>query len=179
MSTAATPPLRAPRPWPAPAAAGAAAVALVATYLALGGASYKPLTPADPCKPRPTEQLRQREGTLQRLTLSALDGAACSLRVTREELTLALAGPAARARFVQEHHISDAEFAAAVRGALLRSIDDAERTGDLSPVIAPVLRAAAQRLPVAGVIAVLERASGRSAPELLSDLLERLGSQGG
>ena len=43
-----------------------------AVYLALGGASFKPLEAADPRRPRPADRLRGRDQVLQRLALSAL-----------------------------------------------------------------------------------------------------------
>ena len=155
-----------------PLAATACCAAVVGPYLALGGASYRPLDVADPCDARPVEQLRRGDDVLQQLALSALDGAACSLRVTREELALALADPQARSRFLREQRISDEDFDRAARSALLRAIEDADRADRISPLVATLLRSAAERLPVGVVIDVLERASGRNAVDLLGDLFE-------
>jgi hypothetical protein len=153
-----------------PLVALALSTGLIGLYLALGGASYQPLEVADPCAERPVEQLRQTDDVLQRVALSALDGAACSLRVTREELALALANPQARTRFLREHRVSDVAFERAARAALMRAVDDAARAGAVSPLVATLLRSAAERLPVGAVIGVLERATGRNALDLLAEL---------
>jgi len=155
--------------------AAAAAVALVGTYLALGGASYKPLEVADPCDARPLAELERREGVLQQIGLSALDGAACSLRVPREELVLALADQQATERFLREHRIDRDDFERALRAGLARAVDDAARTDRISGVEEFLLRQAVERVPIGLLLAALERASGRSAVELLGDLLRGSG----
>jgi len=117
-----------------------AALVLVGVYLAAGGASYAPAKTQDPCKAR---AWRSPEGLAQiaeQFSLSALDGAACKLGVSREALAQALASPEARERFAQRYHLSDAQIARAVRAGLLRAVDDAERAGSLSPLIAGPLR---------------------------------------
>jgi hypothetical protein len=159
------------------AAAVAASVALVGAYLALGGASYKPVAVADPCKPRPIERPEGGGEVLQQLALSALDGAACSLRVKREDLALALADRNARDRFLREHHVSNEDLEQALRAGLLRAVDDARRVDALSPLEASIIHAAIERLPIGVVIDVLQRASGRSVLDLLGELLGRPGDQ--
>ena len=67
-----------------------ASLALVLTSLALGGASYEPKPVQDPCAPRPWRSPEGLDQIAQQLTLSALDGAACELHVSRETLVLAL-----------------------------------------------------------------------------------------
>jgi hypothetical protein len=156
----------------------AVSAALIGTYLALGGASYKPVEVADPCKPRSIERPEGGGEVLQQLALSALDGAACSLRVPREDLVLALADPNSRARFLREHGVSDTALDQAVRAGLLRAVDDARRVDALSALEASVIRGAVERLPIGFVIDVLERASGRNVLDLLGDLIGRLGDQG-
>ncbi|MGH2918549.1 MAG: hypothetical protein ACRDLS_08130, partial [Solirubrobacteraceae bacterium] len=59
---------------------------LAAMYIALGGGSYEPHAVADPCEQR----ARPAVGDTQRAVLAALDGAACHLKTTREELLLPL-----------------------------------------------------------------------------------------
>ena len=157
------------------AAAVVAAVALMGTYAALGGASYKPLEVADPCDPRPLSELRQRGGVLEQIGLSALDGAACSLRVPREDLVLALADEQATERFLREHRIGRAGFERALRAGLERAVDDAARTGRISGIEEFLLRQAVERVPIGLLIGALERASGRSAVDLLGDLLRESG----
>lgn len=155
------------------AVAIAASAALIGLYLALGGASYEPVGVADPCKPRPIEKPEGGGEVLQQVALSALDGAACELDVSREELTLALANRESRERFLREHRVTDQVFEQALRAGLVRAVDDARRVGALSDLEASVIRAALDRLPIGVVIDVLQRASGRSVLDLLGDLLGR------
>ena len=150
-------------------------VALIGIYLALGGASYKPVAVADPCKPRPIEKPEGGGEVLQQVALSALDGAACELGVSREELTLALADRNSRDRFLREHRVTDQVFEQALRAGLVRAVDDARRVDALSDLEASIIRAAIERLPIGVVIDVLQRASGRSVLDLFDDLLGRLG----
>ena len=77
---------------------------------------------------------------LERIALSTLDGAACRLRVPREELALALASDEARAKFAAGHRISDAAIDDAVRSGLRRAVDDAVRLDMLSSLEASLLR---------------------------------------
>ena len=154
-------------------AASGASGALIAAYLALGGATYKPLEVANPCKPRPIEELREREDPLERLVLSALDGAACRLRVTREELILALATPEARAEFARAHHIGDEQIENAVRAGLERALGDARRTGEVSGFEALLLSQAIRRLPLSVLIDALQTGAGKTALDRLTDLLRR------
>jgi hypothetical protein len=157
----------------APAVAAASSAGLVTAYLALGGATYEPLEVADPCEAKPVEQLQAREQILERLALSALDGAACRLRVTREELALALAGEEARRRFVEEHRIGDEQLEQAVRSGIERAVDDARRTGVISALEAELLRRGAAALPVATLIDALQSAEGRGVLEFLLELVRR------
>ncbi len=117
-----------------------AAVALVGIYLAAGGTSYTPAKTQDPCKHRPWRNPEGLQEIAQQFTLSALDGAACQLGVSREALAQALATPEARERFTERYGIGDAKLARAVRAGLLRAVDDAEEAGALSPLFAEPLR---------------------------------------
>jgi hypothetical protein len=132
----------------------AVSAALVVTFLALGGSSYTPAQVRDPCKPRPWPQTSGLEETAGQFTLSALDGTACQLHVSRETLVLALATPAGRQRFA-----SDLRLQEAVRAGLQRAIDDAERAGVLNPVVADGLRELARNAPVNEVVSLIRDAS--------------------
>jgi hypothetical protein len=138
-------------------AAVTVSASLIGTYLALGGASYKPVAVADPCKPRPIEKPQGGGEVLQQLALSALDGAACSLHVTREDLALALADRNARDRFLREHRVSNEALEQALRAGLLRAVNDGRRVDALSGLEASILRAAIDQLPIGVVIDVLQR----------------------
>ena len=138
------------------AAAVVAALALVVTSLALGGSSYEPDRVQDPCDPRPWRDPETLEQRAEQFTLSALDGAACELQVTRETLALALASEESRARFAERHGIGDAELEDAIQAGLVRAIGDAEDAGALSPLIAAPLREVAERVPVTEGIALIQ-----------------------
>lgn len=147
------------------------AVALVGSYLALGGGSYKPLEVADPCKPR---QLRPAEGfdeISQQLLLSGLDGAACRLRVTREELALAVTTEEGRRRFAREHKISERTLESAVRSGLRRALTDAERAGRLSDAQTSLLQGAVGALPIGVLIEAFR--TGKGIVDAIGEFLGR------
>ena len=154
------------------AAALALAAALPLTYVALGGGDYAPTAVADPCQPREWTSPEGVEEAAQQFTLSALDGAACELRVSRETLALALATPESRAQFAATYGIDDDRLAAAVRAGVARAIDDAERAGALDPLVAGGLRTIAARLPVQEAIDLIEDARGvfEQGQDFLGDL---------
>lgn len=136
----------------------AAAAALVAAYLIAGGASYAPAKAKDPCEQRPWRNPEGIEAVAEQFSLSALDGAACKLGVTREALARALATPESRERFTRRYGIGDAQLAEAVRAGLERAVDDAERAGAVSPLIAAPLRETLRRLPLSQAIELLDDA---------------------
>ena len=147
-----------------------AAVALVGIYLAAGGASYTPAKTQDPCKHRPWGNPEGLQEIAQQFTLSALDGAACQLGVSRETLAQALATPEARERFTQRYGISDAKLAVAVRAGLLRAVRDAEKAGALSPLLAGPLRETLKNIPLDQAIELIN-----NAESLLDDVEGFLG----
>ena len=138
----------------------AAAVALVVVYLALGGASYAPAKVADPCQPRDWRDPQGVEEVAEQIALSGLDGAACELDVSREEMVLALANSDSRAQFAREHGVSNERLEELVRDGLLRAIDDAEQADALNPTIADLLRGIARNVPVDELLDLLERLPG-------------------
>jgi hypothetical protein len=138
----------------------AAAVALVVAYLALGGATYAPAEVADPCEPRSWRDPEGLEEVAEQIALSGLDGAACELGVSREEMVLALANSDSRAQFAREHRISDERLEQLVRDGLLRAIDDAEQADALNPTIADLLRGIVRNIPVDELLDLLERVPG-------------------
>lgn len=124
-------------------------LALVGVYVAAGGASYTPEKSRNPCEPRPWhENSGGLEGLAEEFTLSALDGAACQLGVTREQLARALATKENRERFSKRFHIDDEKLSKAIRAGLLRAIDDAEEHGRLNGIIAAPLRATVENIPL-------------------------------
>jgi hypothetical protein len=139
-------------------ASAAAAALLVIAYLAAGGASYEPAKVQDPCKPREWRSPDTLQEIAEQFTLSALDGAACELHVSRETLARALATPESRQQFAGRYGIEDAELESAVRAGVVRAIDDAVDAGALNSLIAIPLREAAQRLPVDEAIRLIQDA---------------------
>jgi hypothetical protein len=152
----------------------AASLVLIGTYLAAGGSSYAPAKVQDPCEERPWRNPEGLEEIAQQFSLSALDGAACELGVSREALARALATPESRERFTRRYGIGDAELARAIRAGLLRAVDDAERAGALSPLLAAPLRAALRQIPLDQAIELIN-----DARSLLDNLQSFLGPAGG
>ncbi len=140
------------------AASALASLLLVGAYLAAGGASYEPAEVRDPCEPREWRSPGNLEQAAEQFTLSALDGAACELQVSREILARALATPESRERFARRYGVGDEELERAVRAGLVRAIDDAEDAGALSPLVAVPLRGLAQQVPVDEAIALINDA---------------------
>jgi hypothetical protein len=137
--------------------ATAASTALIVLYLALGGASYAPAKVADPCAPRDWRQPQGFQEVAEQIVLSSLDGAACELHVSREEMVLALANRDSRERFAREHGITNERLEQLVRVGLLRAIDDAERADALNPTVADLLRRVVRRIPVEGLLDLLDQ----------------------
>jgi hypothetical protein len=134
-------------------------LALVGVYVAAGGASYTPEKSRNPCEPRPwNETSGGLEGLAEEISLSALDGAACQLGVSRERLARALATKGARERFGREFHIGDEKLAKAVRAGLVRAVDDAEEHGQLNPILAAPIRATVEHVPLEEAIELVQDA---------------------
>jgi len=129
-------------------AAAAGAAVLVLAYVLLGGLDYRPLGTGDPCKPRNWPSVHGTNQISEQVAYSALDGAACKLGVSREELTLAFTSQDTLDQFARSHHFGKSQIDDAARVGLLRAIDDGERSGAFNSVEAFVLRIAAQAAPV-------------------------------
>jgi hypothetical protein len=161
------------------AAALVLSLALVGVYAAAGGASYEPVQVRNPCEPRPeNETSGGLEGLAEEFTLSALDGAACRLGVSRERLARALTSRENRERFVRRFHIDDEKLTKAIRAGLVRAVDDAEENGELSPIIAGPLRATVEHVPLEQGIELVQDAekilNGESFLGGIGDLIESL-----
>jgi hypothetical protein len=135
-----------------------ASLLLIGAYLAAGGSSYAPAKVRNPCQSRPWTNPQSLQEIAQQFSLSALDGAACQLGVSRETLARALASAPARERFAKRYGIDDAKLARAVRAGLLRAVDDAENAGALSPLIGGPLRATVERIPLDQAIELIRDA---------------------
>lgn len=139
-------------------AAVALAGALVGIYLAAGGSSYSPAAVQDPCEDREWRDPGDLEEIAEQFSLSAMDGAACELGVSRETLARALATPESRERFAERYGIEDRELAAAIRAGLVRAVDDAEQAGALNSFIADPLRETVRDLPMEDAIRLIRDA---------------------
>ena len=133
-------------------------LALVGAYLAAGGSSYTPEKSQDPCEQRAWSDPQSLSEIANQFSISALDGAACQLGVSRETLARALATPEARERFAARYGIDEEKLARAVRAGLLRAIDDAEEAGALSPFIAGPLRGTIEEIPLDQAIELIQNA---------------------
>jgi len=142
------------------ALATAAAVTLIVVYLALGGASYSPAKVADPCLPRASRHAEGVGGVAEQVVLSAIDGAACKLGVSREAIVLAFANRASLRRFARQHHITGRRLEELLRAGLLRAVDDAERRGALDSTVANLVRGLVRRVPVGGLLDLLQQLPG-------------------
>ena len=112
----------------------AAVAVLVLAYLALGGASYAPAKVADPCATRDWRGPQGFQEVAQQIVLSALDGAACDLHVSREDMVLALASKDSREQFVRAHGISNQRLSSSsTTGSCARSTTQRMRARSTRP----------------------------------------------
>jgi hypothetical protein len=135
-----------------------AAAGLVAVYLALGGASYAPAKVADPCAPRDWTEPGGLEEVGNQIVLSALDGVACEIGASREEVVLAFESEATLEEFGREHDVSEDDLERLARVGLERAITDAEEAGALSSRLADLTRGLVDRIPAGLLIDLLDRA---------------------
>jgi hypothetical protein len=121
-------------------AATAVSAALVGSYAALGGGSYEPSPVANPCTVREWRNPGDLQTVLEQVVLSALDGAACTLGVSREELLLSLRSEKAFDSFAAAHGFTSDDAQRAIRKGLDRALNDAESAGALPGFVASIAR---------------------------------------
>jgi hypothetical protein len=125
------------------AALFAAAAVLVIVEFALGAANTGEVRLQDPCHPR------QFSGDIvQRVVLNGLDGAACRLHTSREELVLSIGGNSPFHRKWDKKTIE-----VALRAGLLRAVDDAVRRGEIPGLFAEPLRTLIRTAPIDKLVA--------------------------
>jgi hypothetical protein len=129
------------------AALGVAAVTLLAIELAQGGASYGNLDLEDPCAERTVLPGEGFDATMQRIVLDGLDGAACELGTTREELVIAFDPDFGAVVEWDRETIEDA-----VRSGLLESIDDAWARDGIGDIEATILRQVVENAPIGWLV---------------------------
>lgn len=130
---------------------------VVVPYLALGGGRFEPTPVADPCQARERPDADGLAETIESIALTAVDGVACELGVSREELVLALRSEEALDDFSEENGIDRDELEQAVSDGLVRAVDEADERGDLPGLIAPLVRRAAESVPPWLILETLER----------------------
>jgi hypothetical protein len=126
------------------AALALAAACLLAVELGLGAIGFGRPGLADPCTAKPALEGGGIDGAIQRFGLSALNGAACELGTTREELVLSFV-PSAGTRPIRW---DEETVERALRQGFERAARDAAGEGILGDVLAFVLREALAR-PIA------------------------------
>jgi hypothetical protein len=116
---------------------------LVAVELANGAADPVPPVSKRPCEPRPPFEGGGVSGTIQRVVLEGLDGAACRLGATREELVLSLSPSAGSSRRWDRHTIETA-----LRAGLNDAIDEEQQRGSIPGFLAPALHRLVDETPI-------------------------------
>lgn len=121
-----------------------AAVTLIAVELGKGATNEVSPVPAKPCQHRAAFPGSGFDAAAQRVVLDGLDGAACRLGMTREQLVLSFepgtagGGPRWDRQTIEE----------AVRAGMLRALDEAEHRGDVPAFLAPLLRQLVEKAPL-------------------------------
>jgi hypothetical protein len=139
--------------------ATALSVALVVTYVALGGTSYEPSPVADPCATRPARDAGSTGERIELVLLAAADETACELGVSREALVLSLRSVDELEQLAEDEGRSRDELEDALREGLVHAVDEAEEQDLIGDTTAGALRFAAERLPLGLLLSVLRGAS--------------------
>jgi hypothetical protein len=121
----------------------AAVLALVAVEFGKGAAEEPGPKLVNPCHARTPRSGSGLDATVQRIVLDGLDGAACRLHTTREELVLSLAPETGVRRRWSDHTIE-----VALRAGMLRAVDEADRRGDIPGFATPFVRQLVERAPL-------------------------------
>ena len=141
-----------------------ASLALLGGYTAAGGTRYVPTKAPDACREGRLTRLADQDAQFEQIGLVALGRAACSLGVSRAELTLALLDREALRRFERRRAVPPARLESAVRAAARRTLDDAARQKLIDGTIARVLGTAVATLPVTRLVDALNGRSNPCAP---------------
>jgi len=120
---------------------------LVVAEFGNGARAFGTHTYVEPCNAPadPFPQGKGLDGTAQRITLSALDGAACKLGTSREELLLSMEP---KSGFGAKVHWTHDALDDAVRAGLKRAIDDADHRNTIPGFVATGLKFLADRAPI-------------------------------
>ena len=113
------------------------AVTLLVVELALGAIHFGKPKLADPCTSKPAFEGGGIDGEVQRFALSGLNGAACKLHTSREELVLSFV-PAAGTKPVRWDRKT---IDAALKAGFHQAFEDTEHRGVAGFVIGHILEA--------------------------------------
>ena len=102
---------------------------------------------AAPCDARPLFPRGGIDGTAQRIVLDGLDRTACKLGVTREQLVLSLA-PTSGDKLRQP----PPQVEQALRAGLLEAVDASVTRGELSGILAFLVREAIKHAPLEALV---------------------------
>jgi hypothetical protein len=127
------------------AAIGVLAVGLIVVELVQGAVDAGSSESKNACTATTDFHGGGLDGTIQRIALDGLYGAACELGTTREQLVLSFA-PDAKAG--ADVHWSRKKAERALRAGLERAIDSAEERGSLPGFLASVVRELVERAPL-------------------------------
>jgi hypothetical protein len=125
----------------------ALAIAFICVEVVASSVGHSEPEIQDPCGERTPWPGRGLDAAVQRIVLDGLDGAACELHTSREELVLSL-GSGIRPRRWDRHTAE-----AAIRAGLLRAVDEADRRDDIPGFLTPALRRLVRSAPIEELIA--------------------------
>lgn len=135
-----------------------AAVVFLAVELGMGAWSFGEVKRVNPCTAQTPSLGSGLDATLQRIVLDGLNGAACRLHTTREQLVDSLGSGPSR--------WSEDQVQEAIRAGLVQAIDRAEDRGDVPGILAGLLREVAKRAPIKFLVQ-----NGTSLSDILGQLL--------
>jgi MFS family permease len=126
-----------------------AGVGVVGVELAAGAASSGEFVAADPCTASPDSYSGGGlDGTVQRIALSALNGAACELGTTRERLVLSIDPDSGYDDVTWNEEMAEQ----ALRVGARRAIDDADDRNSIPGWVASILRFTVDRAPISWLV---------------------------
>jgi hypothetical protein len=112
-----------------------AAIVLLIVELSLGAFHFGQPKLADPCTSKPAFSGGGIDGEIQRFALSGLNGAACKLHTTREELVLSFVPAAGTKRVRWDRRTIDS----ALKAGFQQAFDDTKKRGVAGFIIGNIL----------------------------------------
>jgi len=112
-----------------------AAMALIVVELSIGAIGFGKPKLAEPCRAKPAFKGGGLDGEVQRFALSGLNGAACKLHTSREELVLSFVPAAGTKRVRWDRNTIDA----ALKAGFQQAFDDTKQRGIAGFIIGNIL----------------------------------------